>query len=751
MKTIALLEKSFCTGCGACYNICPKNAITMEPDEDGFLVPGINRLRCINCGLCVKSCPQLAVDLSPKYKKTPLYYAAWAKDDVRERGSSGGIFPLIAESYLKQRGVVYGAAFSDDWQSVHHIEVKEKNNLQKLYKSKYVQSDTGKIFSAVKAQLEKKATVVFSGCPCQVDGLKKYLGKEYDNLLTIDILCHGAPSPLAYRKFLKEISNNGEKTCVGVDFRDKTPGWGTLIRVDFADGSFHHDVWNGNWFRAFLSGLTMRKSCFFCKYASADRPGDISLGDFWGVEKYKADWNDKKGTSLVMCNTEKGLASLKTFSSQIRRLEEVPAAVAENIAKVANGALIRPTSEPPMRSCFFQHLRKDSFSKALRYAEQGRMDVGIVGWWIETARSNYGSTLTDYALYAYLKSLGLSVAVISPPNFDRNNAGAFNKRYGYRMTQKYTYDEMYKNNQWVDSFIVASDTLWYYDAFIQQGYNFLLDFVDDNKKKISYATSFGNTVKFFPDSEMPYARYLMKRFDHVSVRELEGVDICRERFDTEATQVMDPVFLCDANAYEVILDNAERRTTEEFMFSYMLDPTPQKAKHLQKLAKKLGCKLVTVTDRQTRAAEREEILKDCGIIPSASIEELVWHMKHAKFIITDSFHGLCFSCIFKRPFYALVNRARGGARFDTLAETLGIGFRMVENLSELDGVSSQQLLQLDWESVGHRIDLETERSKEWLNHALKAGKSKSRVSQMDSLAKELYEIKKMLKSKENTK
>lgn len=193
----------------------------------------------------------------------------------------------------------------------------------------------------------------------------------------------------------------------------------------------------------------MRKSCFSCKYASSSRPGDLTLGDFWGVEKFKIDWNDKKGTSLVMCNSIKGVGLLENISSQLRRIEEVPRDRVLEIAEKANGALIRPTKEPIMRKCFFEHLKKDNFSKALKYAETGYMDVGIVGWWIETPRSNYGSTLTDYALYVYLRSLGLSVAVISPPNFDRANAGGFNKKYGYRMTQKYTYDEMTKNNQWL--------------------------------------------------------------------------------------------------------------------------------------------------------------------------------------------------------------------------------------------------------------------------------------------------------------
>ena len=744
MRTINLLDKNFCTGCGSCYNICPVEAISMRANDEGFLYPQINTALCVGCGLCAKRCPQL-LDQMPNVEEQHCF-AAWAKDELRGYGSSGGIFPVIAEQTIKKGGVVYGAAFSDEQTKVLHVEVKNKNELWRLYKSKYVQSDTGKIFAAVKAQLEKKKDVLFCGCPCQVDGLKTFLGKDYENLITVDILCHGAPSPFAYRKFLREVSDNGKKACKAVDFRDKTPGWGTLIRVDFDDGTTHYDPWNGNYFRAFLSGLSMRKSCFSCKYASSSRPGDLTLGDFWGVEKFKIDWNDKKGTSLVMCNSIKGVGLLENISSQLRRIEEVPRDRVLEIAEKANGALIRPTKEPIMRKCFFEHLKKDNFSKALKYAETGYMDVGIVGWCIETPRSNYGSTLTDYALYVYLRSLGLSVAVISPPNFDRANAGGFNKKYGYRMTQKYTYDEMTKNNQWIDTFIVASDTLWYYDAFINQGYNFLLDFVDDSKKKISYATSFGNTVKFFPEEEMPYAKYLMKKFDFVSVREQEGERICQERFETKATQVLDPVFLCDPDEYLKVAQNAERKSEGEYLFSYMLDPTPEKALHLEKLARRLKCKLVTITDRQTRVDEREQILKNCGVLSKATIEEFLWHILNAKFVVTDSFHGFCFSCIFRKPFITLVNRARGGARFDTLSGLLDISERMVENLSELNDFSDTKLIHLDWDKLESNMHRETARSKEWLNHALAASKLPCRITQSDILGKEIYQMKKKLKS-----
>ena len=168
---------------------------------------------------------------------------------------------------------------------------------------------------------------------------------------------------LAYQKFLEEVS--GGKEIAGVDFRDKSPGWGTLLRVDFADGTHHYDLWNGNYFRAFLSGISMRQSCYHCAYSQKKRPGDITIGDFWGIDKFKEDWNDKKGTSIVLCNTQKGLDLFQKIQKSVERIEEIPLDTTLDIAKKANGALLAPTPEHKLHKCFFKHLNDgDKFSVA---------------------------------------------------------------------------------------------------------------------------------------------------------------------------------------------------------------------------------------------------------------------------------------------------------------------------------------------------------------------------------------------------
>ncbi len=736
MKNIYLLDGKLCTGCGACRNICPAKAINMQPNAEGFLFPKIDEKKCIDCGLCATTCPQL--NQIQYQSNTSICYAAICKNQYRDFTSSGGVFYALADSFLEKGGVVFGAAFNDDFTEVKHVAVNDKTQLYKILKSKYVQSDTLDSFTQVKNYLETGKKVLFAGCPCQVDGLKRFLRKDYDNLLTVDILCHGVPSPAAYKSFLKEVSNG--RKAKSVDFRDKKYGWGTLISVEF-DNETHYDYYDGVYFKSFLSGLSMRESCYTCKYARPERVGDLTLGDFWGIKTYLEQLDDKKGTSFVLCNNTKAKTAIDELLADISEIREIPLHVAIEIAQKANGALIRPTAKPAMRKCFFNHLTKgEPFSVAYRYAATSLLDVGILGWWIETPRSNYGSTLTNYALYKYLLSLGLSVALISPPNFDRNYAGEFNKRHGYRMTAQYTAENMHENNKYINTFIVASDVLWYYDAFIKTGYFFMLDFVDDNKKKISYATSFGNTNKFFPPEEMLKARNLLKRFDAISVREYEGVDICREKFDVPATQVLDPVFLCNTNEWDYLASLAERKTTGEFLFAYILDPSEEKAKKLERIADSKSLRLITITDKQFNAENKANILKDFGLLQNASIEELIYHIKNASFVITDSYHGMCFSLILRKTFIALINRSRGAARFETLAQDFGIDDRMIENLDEV--IKNPAILKnVNYEKIASKIESEISRSKAWLDNALNTKKKSQSKSDMDLLVEELLSLK----------
>lgn len=741
MDNVSILEKKYCTGCSACLNVCPFGAIEMKTDEDGFSFPEINE-KCTHCGLCAKICPALAEKIH--LQNEPKCFAVWADDNHRPKGSSGGVFACLAEHIVDQGGIVYGAAFEKGCRKLKHIGIEKKEDLPRIYKSKYVQSEIGTVFAEIKQHLDSKRQVLFSGTPCQVEGLRAYLKKDYDNLIAVDILCHGVPSPMAFNKFLDEVSNG--KEIVSVDFRDKKYGWGKHINIKFSDGSEFDEPYNGPYLRMFSNGTSLRDCCFNCKYAQSGRVGDITLGDFWGVAELNKNWNDNKGTSLVLCNSKKGLNVFKRIENQIEKISELSFNKMMDISTKTNGALVKPLAKPQMRKCFFYHLKRgDSFSKSLRYAEKALIDVGLLGWWIATDKSNYGSSLTCYALYEYVSSLGLSTAFVSPPGFDRANAGKFNYENAYRMTAKYDKANMKENNKYIDTFIVGSDVLWYYHAMIQSGYMFLLDFVDDSKKKIAYSTSFGNTKGFFPESEQLKAKSLLRRFDHVAVREFEAVDICDKKFGVDAVQVLDPVFLPDNSVWERLANRAEVRTEGDYMFAYMLDPDENKAKRLKEFAKKKGLKIVSITDKQFNPEFKNEVLKHCGVLTGASINDFIYHIMNAKYVVTDSYHGFCFSLVFRKQFATLVNRTRGGSRFDTLSSLLGVEERMIEDISELS-TNPRILDELDYDRVSAVIERETERCQNWLKNAIFADKEHKPISETDMLIREITSLKDIVNS-----
>ena len=240
--------------------------------------------------------------------KAPKCYAAMASDEIRlNKSSSGGIFTLIANEVLKNNGIVVGASF-DEGETVNHIIVDNYKDLEKLKGSKYVQSNINDIYKKIKQYLDKNIKVLFTGTPCQIAGLKSYLSKEYENLMTIDIVCHGVPSPMVFRKYLKEKFGNSTQ-IVDINFRDKINGWSSsdlIITFQAHDFTVSEKDKENEYITAFLKNYILRKSCFNCPFQKLPRQGDITIGDFWKIQKYDENLDDKKGTSVVLVNNKKG-------------------------------------------------------------------------------------------------------------------------------------------------------------------------------------------------------------------------------------------------------------------------------------------------------------------------------------------------------------------------------------------------------------------------------------------------------------
>lgn len=357
---IEVKEKDKCCGCYACYNICPQNAIEMKEDEKGFKYPYIDKEKCVSCGLCERVCPILN---KSKINNEPKAYACINKNDhIRSESSSGGIFTLLAENILSKSGVVFGAAFDEDI-NVKHYMIEKQEDLYKFRGSKYVQSQIGDAYKLAKSKLDEDKYVLFTGTPCQIEGLKSYLRKNYDKLYTQDIVCHGVPSPLVWDKYKKNIENKYKDRIVEFNFRNKEKSWKSYdLSIKFASGkNIDEKASNNLYMKAFLKDICLRDSCYNCTFKSMNRIADITLADFWGIQKVKPDFDDDKGTSLVVINSKKGKELFESIKSNIR-YEEV------NIHEAIkyNPSMIKFVPLPNTRETFFRDIHDIDIENAIK-------------------------------------------------------------------------------------------------------------------------------------------------------------------------------------------------------------------------------------------------------------------------------------------------------------------------------------------------------------------------------------------------
>lgn len=360
-----IVEKKLCTGCHACFNACPKNCIKMEPDEEGFLYPDIDANKCIDCGKCKKICPILN-DYSGNPKGEAFAYIN-KDEETRMNSSSGGIFTLLAEFIIDSGGIVFGAAFDTDL-NVHHISIDNKNELYKLRGSKYLQSTIGNSYKDAEKYLKLGQYVLFSGTPCQISGLKTYLGVDYPNLITQDIICHGVPSPLVWQKYLMFLKSKFKATINQKNppvFRNKSTGWKEYsVSVDFENNATYKKKSSEDlYMKAFLKNLSLRHSCYNCNFKSLKRESDITLADFWGIDKIKPELDDNKGVSLILINTKKGKNLLNSISQKTKMQNvNIEEAIKYNTAAVSSPPI------PKNRDKFIHYVICYNFKKAVNKA-----------------------------------------------------------------------------------------------------------------------------------------------------------------------------------------------------------------------------------------------------------------------------------------------------------------------------------------------------------------------------------------------
>lgn len=349
---IKIKDKKKCCGCTACASICPKHCISMKEDKEGFLYPEADASLCVECGACEKVCPVLHVGES----RQPLHcYAAKNMDaEVLKKSSSGGIFSLLAQYAIQEKhGVVFGAKWESE--RVVHGAIESLDDLCKLRGSKYVQSDLQDSFKRVAAFLKDERFVLFSGTPCEIAGLKSYLRNDYDNLIMVDLACHGVPSPKVLALYIQELKQKYGVDSLRLNFKDKSTGWATYsVTAKSGDKTLFSERASENiYMKGYLHELFSRPSCHDCAFKSFRSGSDISLADFWGINKVFPEYNSINGVSLVLINTEKGNRAMATVTDTAEMVE-----VGYEEAVRENGALLHSEQAHPKRKLFFRSLSK---------------------------------------------------------------------------------------------------------------------------------------------------------------------------------------------------------------------------------------------------------------------------------------------------------------------------------------------------------------------------------------------------------
>lgn len=365
-------KKKDCCGCGACCNICPAQAISMEADEDGFLYPCIDENKCVKCRLCQKVCNY---QHGGEGKKVQSVWAAAAADEtLLKKSASGGAFAAVAEHVIRRGGVVFGCSMEqkDGVFFPEHVMVREKEDLEKLQGSKYVQSDMGNVYQQVREELMKDKFVFFSGTPCQVDALNGFLkNREYGNLLTADIVCHGVPGANFFRDFIFDLEKRLKGRITKIVFRDKEKGWGYYnVRIAYERGKRgkkKEKVFSAgglSYYRLFLDAQICRENCYSCKYASDRRSGDLTFGDYWGIAEQHPDYLKQNGGSIdpsggvscILVNSVKGKRILEEMGGRLER----KTSDFEKAAK-RNEQLKKPVSQSPQREEIFKLYRSGGY------------------------------------------------------------------------------------------------------------------------------------------------------------------------------------------------------------------------------------------------------------------------------------------------------------------------------------------------------------------------------------------------------
>ena len=691
MKNISKLPTDQCCGCEACANSCPKSAITMKYDSEGFLFPQIDNDKCINCSICVKSCPVLNIaQLQENQTNKPLAFAAFNKNtDIRIHSSSGGLFTAFAELFLNNGGYVCAAAF-DNQSHLRHIITNKQDDLAKLRGSKYVQSEISNCFTKIKKLLDKNTPVLFCGTPCQAAGLKAFLKKDYSQLLILDIICHGVPSPKVFEKYIQDITS--DKMTDDIQFRNKENGWrNSAFVIRSKNGVLKTPLAKEPFIQSYMQHLFSRKSCKDCKFAVLPRCSDITIGDFWGIEKCLKEMDDGMGTSAIIINNQKG----NDFFLRIKKHIKIKKNDIKNISR-GNPNYLGKNTFHINREVFMKNFSKLSnhpLEEIINISSSPDKNVALLNFHWEN--NNYGAILTAFALNHYIRSLGFNAYninyILNPNQKSNEKFIEFREQHIPETHRVFSVTEMKELNKYFKHFLVGSDQVWRHDAIHDLRHIFFLDFADNTKNIFSYAASFGEERYCKQNYEKQQIKTSLCRFSNISVRETSGIDIVRNEFGLQAQKVVDPVFLLNEKEWDNIIGKTELPKTT-YNVHYLLS--------------------------ETQRNEVEKLYPDyLNLRYDPSVPEWLNTIKNASFIITDSFHGTCFALIFKKQFVCANSNSAVITRLKSLLGELGLNNRLISEINK-EQIDKLEKEKIDYKTVDNKLKQQIKISENFIATAL---------------------------------